>query len=373
MDPERLYSTWVEVDLSAIASNVEYFRASTGRQVMAVVKANAYGHGAIAVSRAALDAGAIWLAVARVEEAIELREAGIDAPTLILGYTPPEQVDAMIAARVSMSVWDRSQVQEIGSIADSLELPARVHLVVDTGMSRLGTQVSKAGDLAQMIADHPALEFEGLFTHFARADDVDPGPTEGQLEAFISLLQSLESRSLRPPLVHSANSAAGLAFPASWFDMIRVGIAMYGLHPSTSRRLPAAFRPALSWKSSLAMVKTLRAGRGVSYGHIYQTSREERIGTVPVGYADGFRRVTGNQVLVAGRKVPVVGRVTMDQIMVQLDSLPEVQLGDEVVIIGMQEGMSISAEDVAEHWGTINYEVTSGISNRVPRVYLRYR
>jgi alanine racemase len=369
MNPARQYSTWVEVDLSSIASNVRYFLESTGCQVMAVVKANAYGHGAVAVSRAALNAGATWLAVARVEEAIELREAGIDASILILGYTPPEQIDAMIAANVSLTVWDATQIQSISAVASRLGILARLHLIVDTGMSRLGVQLSKASELANAISDQPDLTFEGIFTHFARADDADPDPTESQLESFKSLLEGLESQGLRPQLVHSANSAAGLAFPSSWYDLIRVGIAMYGLQPSAARRLPAAFRPALSWKSSLAMVKTLPPGRGVSYGHVYKTTRDERIGTVPVGYADGFRRVAGNRVLVGGRKVPAVGRVTMDQIMVQLDSVPEAKAGDEVVLLGIQEDASITAEEIAERWDTINYEVTSGISKRVPRVY----
>jgi alanine racemase len=369
MNLTQRYSTWVEVDLSAIASNVRYYLESTGCQVMAVVKANAYGHGAVAVSNAALNAGATWLAVARVEEAIELREADIDAPILILGYTPPEQIDAMVAAKVALTVWDHTQLQSISAVASQLGIPARLHLKVDTGMSRLGVQLSKAVELAKAISDQPGLTFEGIFTHFACADEADPEPTESQLESFKSLVEGLESQGLRPKLVHSANSAAGLAFPSSWFDLIRVGIAMYGLHPSSSRRLPAAFRPALSWKSSLAMVKTLPPGRGVSYGHVYKTTHDERIGTVPVGYADGFRRVAGNQVLVGGRKVPVVGRVTMDQIMVQLDSVPEATAGAEVVLLGIQEDASIAAEEIAERWGTINYEVTSGISKRVPRVY----
>lgn len=369
MDPARQYSTWANVDLSAIASNVRYYVERTNRQVMAVVKANAYGHGALAVSKAALGAGATWLAVARVEEALELREAGIEAPILILGFTPPEQVDAMIAADVSMTIWDLQQIETIAETAARLARPAKLHLKVDTGMSRLGVTPLQTVDLAQKISNHSGLSLEGVFSHYARADEQDPEPTHAQLERFQSVVESLEKHGLRPTLVHSANSAAGLAFPSTWFDMVRVGIAMYGLHPSPARRLPGAFRPALCWKSSLAMVKTLPPGRGVSYGHAYQTRTEERIGTVPVGYADGFRRVLGNEVLVAGRKVPVVGRVTMDQIMVQLDSVPRARVGDEVVLIGVQEQASISAEVLAERWGTINYEVTSGISQRVPRVY----
>ncbi len=369
MDPARQYSTWVNVDLSAITSNVRYYVERTNRLIMAVVKANAYGHGAVAVSNAALGAGATWLAVARVEEALELREAEIDAPILILGFAPPEQVDAMIAANVSLTVWDPKQVEHIAEVAANLERPAKLHLKVDTGMSRLGVTLGHAVEMAQAISRHSSLALEGVFTHFARADEADPEATRAQLEGFQSLVESLESHGLRPPVVHSANSAAGLAYPNTWFDLVRLGIAMYGLHPSAARRLPGRFRPALSWKSSLAMVKTLPPGRGVSYGHIYQTNTEERIGTVPVGYADGFRRIADNQVIVAGRKVPVIGRVTMDQIMVQLDSVPHARVGDEVVLIGVQDGVSISAEEIAERWGTINYEVTSGISKRVPRIY----
>jgi alanine racemase len=369
MDPGRQYSTWVQIDLDSIASNIRYFSESTKREIMAVVKANAYGHGAVAVSKAALNAGAKWLAVARVEEALELRQAKIDAPVLILGYTPPDQVDAMIAEDVSMTVWDAHQIEAIGATASGLSRPAKLHLNVDTGMSRLGVTASKAVELASAIEQHAHLVLQGVFTHYACADESDPDPTRAQLDTFQALVEALDSRGLRPELIHSANSAAGLAYPPAWFDMIRVGIAMYGLHPSASRPAPPSFRPALSWKSCLVMVKTLPPGRGVSYGHVYHTTRDERIGTVPVGYADGFRRIEGNSVLVGGREVPVVGRVTMDQIMVQLDNVPDAKEGDEVVLIGVQGGASIRAEELAQRWGTINYEVTSGIANRVPRLY----
>jgi alanine racemase len=369
MNLARRHSTWARVDLNAIETNVSYFLESTGREVLAVVKANAYGHGAVPVSNAAIRAGATWLAVARVDEALELREAGIDARILILGPTPPERVDAMTSADVSLTVWDAAQIDAVGDAAARMNKPARLHLKVDTGMSRLGVQVSSAGELAYAIFHHPALEFEGIFTHFARADEVDAEPTRAQLDGFRELVDALASQGLRPPLVHSANSAAGLAYPDAWFDLIRVGIAMYGLQPSSSRRLPGTFRPALSWMSSLAMVKTLPPGKGVSYGHVYTTAREERIGTVPVGYADGYRRVQSNEVLVRGRRVPVVGRVTMDQIMLQLDAIPEAQVGDEVVLLGIQKQASITAEEIADVWGTINYEVVGGISKRVPRIY----
>jgi alanine racemase len=215
----------------------------------------------------------------------------------------------------------------------------------------------------------PNLHLEGVFTHFAKADESDMTSTDSQLRIFREIVDNWESSGPRPPLVHCANSAAALRKPDAVYDLVRVGIAMYGLHPSSVCKLPGVVRPALSWKSCLAQVKVLPPGRGISYGHIYTTKAEERIGTIPVGYADGFRRVEGNEVLVGGKRVPVVGRVTMDQIMVQLDALPSAQPGDEVVIIGSQERERISAEDVAERWGTINYEVTSGILKRVTRVY----
>jgi len=228
----------------------------------------------------------------------------------------------------------------------------------------------EATRLAQEAGRIPSVHLEGVFTHFAKADESDPASTDSQLMIFREIISSWESSGLRPPLVHCANSAAALRRPEAWYDLVRVGIAMYGLHPSSVCKLPGVVRPALTWKSSLSQVKVLPPGRGISYGHIYTTSSEERIGTVPVGYADGFRRVEGNEVLVGGKRVPVVGRVTMDQIMVQLDALPNAQPGDEVVIIGSQGAERISAEDVADRWGTINYEVTSGILKRVPRLYL---
>jgi alanine racemase len=366
MERSRKFSTWIEVDLAAIENNV---RQITGVAVMAVVKADGYGHGALKVARAALHAGASWCGVARIEEALELRGAGIEAPILVLGYTPPGRVEEGIAARVSLTVWTTDHLQQAVRAAGRLGEPARLHLKVDTGMSRLGAQPEDARELARRMAQGPDVVFEGLFTHLACADDADPATTDSQAQSFHRLLGRLEADGLRPPLVHAANSAAGLTRPDLYFDMVRLGIAMYGLHPSAERPLPPTFRPALSWKSILSQVKLVPPGRGISYGHEYTTASLERIGTAPVGYADGFRRGSPNQVLVGGRIVPVVGRVCMDQIMVQLDVVPEAREGDEVVLIGAQGGERISAEQVARRWGTINYEVVCGIGRRVPRFY----
>ena len=369
MNPQNEYSTWVEVDLGAIEENVRYFLQSTGKQCMAVVKAEAYGHGALQIAKTACKAGASWLGVARAGEALALRAAGIDEPIFLLGWTPPGRMEALIKANVSLAFWSEAQLADISEATEKVGGRANVHLKIDTGMSRVGVKPEAASHLAQEARRMPNVHLEGVFTHFAKADESDPATTDSQLRIFREIVDNWESSGLRPPLVHCANSAAALRRPEAWYDLVRVGIAMYGLHPSSVCKLPGVVRPALTWKSCLAQVKVLPPGRGISYGHIYTTTAEERIGTIPVGYADGFRRVEGNEVLVGGKRVPVVGRVTMDQIMVQLDALPNTRPGDEVVIIGSQEAERISAEDVADRWGTINYEVTSGILKRVTRVY----
>ena len=371
MDQAKRYATWIEIDLDAIKENLGYFCELSAAKVMAVVKANAYGHGSREVAEAALVGGASWLAVARAEEAQQLRIDGLEAPLLILGYTPPLRILEMIERGVALTVWESDQVRAVGEAAAACGMEARLHLKVDTGMSRLGVQPVDTLELVERIENTPGVILEGIFTHLARADEDDPGTSDLQLSCFQELIDDLERENRRPAIVHCANSATALKRVGVHMDLVRVGIAMYGLHPSHETRLPAVFRPALTWKSILAQVKTLPAGRGISYGHHYTTTRDERIGTIPVGYADGLRRLEGNRVLVGGRSVPVIGRVTMDQIMVNLDSLPEAQAGDEVVILGSQDGARISAEEIATHWGTINYEVTSGIAARVPRLYLR--
>ncbi|MEW5869983.1 MAG: alanine racemase [Chloroflexota bacterium] len=371
MNAHQALSTWAEVDLAAIENNVRLTKAHTNVQVMAIVKANAYGHGALPVARAALRAGATWLSVARIEEALELRQAGLECPILLLGYIPPAQVQPAIQNQFSITVWSQEQIEQAASIAARIGSKARLHLKVDTGMSRLGVQPGTASGLASLLAHTPAVLFEGLFTHFARADETDPTTTDLQASRFLQVLKNLDELAIHPSLVHAANSAASLTRSSASFDMVRLGIAMYGLHPSAECPLPADFRPALTWKTVLSQVKTLPAGRGVSYGHEYVTQKvQERIGTVPVGYADGFRRTSGNQALVGGCRVLVIGRVCMDQIMLQLDQVPEAKAGDEVVLIGFQGQEHLSAEQVARHWHTINYEVTCGIGSRVPRLYL---
>jgi alanine racemase len=369
MLPSQQYSTWVEVDLGAIQNNVHYIQTSTGVQVLAVVKANGYGHGSIPVAMAALDGGATWLGVARINEAIDLRRGGIIAPILLMGYIAPLQFFDAIDHDISLTVWSAQQVKLAIDIAGRANRPALLHIKVDTGMSRLGISPEEAVDLARFIAGNKHLRLQGIFTHFARADERDEPTTSRQIERFTTALDALREAGIQAEVVHAANSAASLSRPSALFNMVRLGIAMYGLHPSPECPLPPAFRPALAWKSVLSQIKVVPPGVGISYGHLYVTRSYERIGTIPVGYADGFRRTTGNQVLVQGKLVPVVGRVCMDQIMVSLDAVPEARTGDEVVLIGEQMGAKYTAEDVAQAWGTINYEVTCGIGPRVPRLY----
>lgn len=368
MVPEASLSTWLEIDLEAIRANAAALRQLTGLPLMAVVKAGAYGHGLAPAARSALRGGAEWLGVARLDEGLDLRRAGIGAPILILGHTPADRLPEAIEADLRLTLWTPEHIGATAAAAGP-DRRARVHLKVDTGMNRIGASPEQVLDLARDATSRGALDVEGIYTHLACADEADRAPTERQLGKFRNVIEGLSAAGLRPPLVHAANTAAALTFPEARWDLVRCGIGVYGMHPSGAVPLPEGFRAALAWKARLAMVKVIPPGEGVSYGHRYVTQKEERIGTVPVGYGDGFRRVDGNQLLVRGRRVPVVGRVCMDQCLVQLDGVPEAEIGDEVVLIGSQDGARIAAEDVAARWGTINYEVTCGITERVRWVY----
>jgi alanine racemase len=368
MTPNTQYSNWIEVDLAAIENNVRYFLQRTQTQVMAIVKANAYGHGAIQVAEAVLRAGANWLGVARLEEALSLRAQDIQASILLLGHLPEGRYEEAIANRLALTVWRADQIQQAAQAAKNIGKTARLHLKVDTGMNRIGAQPGAAFELLMQFQGRKEVIFEGLFTHFARADEADLTPTIEQERLFVEMVRGLRASGLCPGLVHAANSAATLTRPPAYFNLVRPGIAIYGLHPSPECLAPGELRPALAWKAVLSHVKVVPPGSGISYNHEYFTRQNERIGTVPVGYADGYRRVKNNRVLVGGRKIPVVGRVCMDQMMVQLDEIAAARSGDEVVLIGAQGQQSISVEEVAQRWGTINYDVVCGINARVPRI-----
>jgi Alr-MurF fusion protein len=367
--PDR--PTWLEIDLGAIAGNVRRLQGIVGPQVrlLATLKADAYGHGAIRVARTVVQQGVFGLAVATLGEATTLREAGISAPILILGYTPPWQVREALRYDLRLTVFDPDVAREISVAAQELQLPAIVHVKVDTGMARLGLPPDEIPGLLALLRSLPGLTVEGMFTHFATADSADERFAREQLRRFDALLSEITPQGLRPPLVHAANSAAILRFPEAHYDLARPGLAIYGLAPSAETPLPMGFRPALSFKTAIAQVKTLPPGSPISYGGTFVTQRRSRIATIPVGYADGFRRSPcWRCVLVHGERVPVVGRVAMDYAMLDVTDLPDVRSGDEVVLIGRQGADCISADEVAAWLGTINYEVIATILPRVPRM-----
>jgi alanine racemase len=363
------YSTWLEVNLRAIKNNLQQIKRLTQTAVMAVIKANGYGHGVLEVARAAEEAGADWCGVARMEEALNLRAAGLTSKIMVLGYTPPALIPEAIENKIHVAVYDMEMAKAYAAQARQAKGRLQAHLKIETGMGRLGMSPEKAPAFLAEIKNNRQFDITGIFTHFARADEPGSGSTEAQLSIFNQLLQELEKASLLPGTVHAANSAAVINFPQTHYDLVRPGIAVYGLDPSPDTRLPEVFQPALSWKARLTSVRTLPPGHGVSYGSVYVTSGQERIGVIPVGYGDGFRRLSGQEVLCGGQRVKVVGRVCMDQCMLQLDSVPEASAGDEVVLLGVQGAEQITTSELAKRWGTINYEVVCGLADRMPRVY----
>jgi alanine racemase len=369
MKAKHLHATWVEVDLQVLKDNINIIQRYTKTPLMAVVKANGYGHGFIPIAKAAEEVGVNWFGVARPRMAVKMREEGIQGNLLILGYICPERLEEMIKLDVSITIWTKEHISLTEKAARKAGNKARVHLLVDSGMGRLGCMPDEALQLAELAQGSEWLHYEGLFSHLACADEEDPNTTREQWSVFNRVIQEFTSQNLLPEIIHMANSAGSLVHPDTRFNLIRPGLSIYGLSPSLNVILPDGIKPVLSWKSVLASIKRLPPGHGVSYGHDYVTSKDELIGVVPLGYADGYRRVPGNVMLINGVKVPVVGRVSMDQCMVQLDGIPNPQIGDEVVLIGTQGEEEISVNDLAKTWNTINYEVTCGIGSRVPRIY----
>lgn len=371
VEPDR--PTWLEIDLSAIASNTRRLaERADGAEVMVVLKADAYGHGAVQVAHTALRNGASRLGVACVPEARALRRAGIRAPILVLGYTPGWQGRDAVGLDVTLAVFDLDTARALGRAARALDSTVSVHVKVDTGMHRLGVPPVEAPALVAALGSVDGLEVTGVFTHFACADDPSPAgvaATDAQVAVFRDVLARLEDAGSRPPTVHAANSAGLLARDDARFDLVRPGIAVYGLPPGPGVPVPG-LRPALEWKSQVAQVHDLPVGEPVGYGHTWSTGRPSRVATVPVGYADGLRRApaTWRHVLVRGRPAPVVGRVSMDQISIDVTDVPGARRGDEVVLIGRQGSEEISASRVAEWLGTSCYEVVAEILARVPRV-----
>ncbi|HEY6284248.1 MAG TPA: alanine racemase [Ktedonobacteraceae bacterium] len=373
MRPDR--PTWVEIDLSAIAHNTRQIQSLVGSNVriLASLKADAYGHGALKVARTVLHNGASMLGVATLSEAVPLREAGIHAPILVFGYVPHWQMREAVRLRLTLTLYSIESALALSRATQALNQAVKVHMKIDTGMGRLGIRSERIAEIVELlheITELPRLELEGIFTHFAMADTQDQTHARIQLARFQHVLQCIDEEHIRPPLVHAANSAAIFSLPEAHFDMVRPGIALYGLDPSTEVRLPAEFRPALSFKTQVAQVKDIPEGESISYGCTYTTNRPTRVAILPVGYADGFRRAPTNwgSVLVHGQEAPLLGRVCMDQCIIDITHIPHVRVGEEVVLIGRQGTASLTAEQVAQRLGTINYEVVSEILARVPRV-----
>jgi alanine racemase len=366
---------WSEVDLAAVRTNVRTLaRRAAPAQLLAVVKADAYGHGAVPVARAALEAGASWLGVALVEEGAALRQAGIDQPILLLSEPPPEAAGAVVAGRLTPVVYTEAGIEALAkAVAEAApDQPLPVHLKVDTGMHRVGCQPEDAMALVDALGARPELVLEGICTHLAVADEPHRPETLTQLLEFNALLDGLDGRGARPPIVHAANSAALLAFPESCFDLVRVGIALYGVAPAPSLAESVPLQPVLSLRAQVTYVKTLPGGTGLSYGLRYTLERTSRVATVPIGYADGVPRnlgLSGGEVLIGGRRHPIAGAVTMDQLMVDVGDEP-VDVGDEVVLLGAQGEDQINAAEWAQRLGTISYEIVTGIGPRVPRRYV---
>ena len=365
---------WAEVHTGLISHNVAIVAQRTAPvQVWAVVKANGYGHGAIQVANAALAGGATGLCVAIVDEGVALRRAGITAPILLLSEQPAELADLIVGYQLTPTVTTTRGAAVLAASAAAADQTINVHIKVDTGMHRVGVAPNETVSLASFVSSYESLSIEGVYTHFAVADDPSHPANASQLSAFNAVLDDLSSRGIKPPLVHAANSAAALANEASRFTMVRLGIAMYGLRPGAGvAELCAGLIPAMSIKARVSAVRWVEAGEAVSYGLVRPLTKGSLIATVPIGYADGVPRALGRtniQVLLNGVPRSFAGTITMDQLMIDCESDSSVTVGDEVVLIGKQGEHSLTADDWAEALGTIGYEIVCGIS---PRIFRRY-
>lgn len=360
--------TWAEVDLAAVERNLRRIRAKmpAGVKVMFVVKGNAYGHDAALCALAAQRSRAAdWLGVSSVEEGVALRDAGARLPILILGSLYPfESVLAAVAHDLTPIVASQESARRLAEVAQKLGRRVDCHVKVDTGMGRIGAGPEAALGVARYLSRLKAVRVQGIYTHLADADG-DSSFTAEQLKRFRRVLSALDREGLRPPLVHAANSAGALRHPGARFDLVRPGLAAYGLYPG--------FEPALTLKSKIVFLKTVAKGTPVSYGRTWRAKRPSRVATLPIGYADGYARAFSNRasVLAGGRRCPVIGRVTMDQTMIDVTGVPEARVGDDVVLIGRQGRAEVGVPELSRLRGTIPYETAAAISSRVPRVGVR--
>ncbi len=364
---------WVEIDLAALTHNVKQLKnlLSPQTELMAVVKADAYGHGAIAVSKTVLQAGASWLGVATIPEGIELREAGIEAPILLLGAThTAAQVRAIAQWHLQPTICTAKQALNFSEVLVSLDRSLPVHAKLDTGMSRLGTPASEATEFVQLVKRLPNLKLASIYSHLATADSPDTAVMTVQHDRFKQAIEQIQTAGINPPRLHLANSAAALTDPDLHYDLVRVGLATYGIYPAPHLQSIASLQPAMQVKARITQVKTIAAGTGVSYGYQFIASRQTQIAVVGIGYADGIPRNLSNKikVLVRGKFVPQVGAVTMDQLMLDVSAIPDLEVGEVVTLLGKDGENEITADDWAAILGTISWEILCGFKHRLPRV-----
>lgn len=380
-DYKRRWS-WVEIDLSAIRNNVVVAkrRLTPGTRLMAIVKADGYGHGAVQVARAALNAGAAQLGVATVNEGIQLRQAGITAPVLILSEPPAASIPLLLNYNLMPAVYTPEFAIAYGEVADSHGLRAPFHLAINTGMNRIGIRFDEAVEFARQIGFHRALEHMGTFTHFATADCAETLDFNIQLRRFTEVISAMRASGLNPGLAHCANSAALLRYPETHFDMARFGISLYGFHPCPETRGYFDLRPAMSVHARITAVNMPPMSEGVSYGLHYRSPGSVKICAVPVGYADGYTRALSSRVSVVydGRLCRQVGNICMDQCMFEVDMRSygthrrlDPQVGDEVLLVGAQNGVAVTIDELADVAGTIPHEICCALALRMPRVYVR--
>ena len=364
-------NTYVEIDLDAISSNFDAIRAKAGTQVMAIVKADAYGHGAVQIARL-LDSKCSFFGVSSIAEALELRQAGLTKPILILGYTPVEAFRLVIGQDIRPAIFRLDDGIALSKLAQKHGITLPFHFAVDTGMSRLGFQATEeSADICADIARLPGLYAEGLFSHFATADCSDLTKAKAQADLFADFDRMLQDRGIKIPLRHLDNSAGLMNF-SNHYEMVRSGIVTYGMYPSDEVDPELlSLKPALQWRSRVTHIKMLPPGREISYGGTFVTTRKTRVATVPVGYADGYRRSLSGKfyVLIRGRRAPILGRVCMDQMMVDITDVPDVKIDDPVVLVGNDGNDMITMEEIAAAADSFNYEFVCGISRRVPRRY----
>lgn len=375
-----MYKTWVEINKKALKNNVAQFKRLIGEQVklMAVVKANAYGHGLVEVAKIVTTAGADWLGTDSIDEAIELRKTGIKTPILIMGYTLNSRLKDVVKYNFRQVVYNKETIKKFGSLFSKNKI--KVHLKVETGTSRQGLEKEEILKLAKFIKKYPKIEIEGIYTHYANIEDTtDHSYAQQQLKRFKEAIGLLEKYGIKVPIKHTACSAAVILFPETYFDMVRLGISMYGLWPSKETFVSAKeknrkikLEPILTWKTKVAQIKKIKAGIPISYGLTERISRDSKIAVLPIGYWDGYdRKLSGiGSVLIHEKRCKVLGRICMNMIMVDVSHIPNIKPEDEVVLLGKQGQEEISADELAQKIGTINYEVVTRINPLIPKIVI---